>query len=415
MKVSTPLNSPAATAAAAVPLWGRTYRTEDKTSFQLRTGSARVYRRAEDIDAEIWSAAFGGSHKDFEYYRLLEETMNGQFTYRYLVIFDPQENPIALQPLILVDQDLAASTRSITARAITRIRTWQPRFLRARMLLAGCLVGEAEPGMIGPADPKRAAAALAEALLKHAREQCISLITVKDFPGTFRDQLSPLVRAGYTRLSGFPPLMVDLGFDSFDEYMTTRLSKVTRKGLRRKFRNSERATPPITFEVLEDCSDVIDDIYPLYLNVALRSHVTFEVFTKEYFLEAGRRMPGRFRYFIWRQHGKAIAFSFCTVWKDTIYDNDIGLDYGVAYDLNLYFLTFRDLINWALKNQLKYYRSGPFHYDPKLHLRLKLVDVDLYVKHLSPVLNAIIKVAAPFFAPTRSDPVLRNHLRRSKS
>jgi hypothetical protein len=106
MKLGAPFNSPAATAAAAVPVWAQTYRTEDKTSFELRAGSVCVYRRAEDIDAEIWSAAFGGSHKDFEYYRLIEETMNGQFTYRYLVIFDPNKNPIALQPLILVDQDL---------------------------------------------------------------------------------------------------------------------------------------------------------------------------------------------------------------------------------------------------------------------------------------------------------------------
>jgi hypothetical protein len=237
---------------------------------------------------------------------------------------------------------------------------------------------------------------------------------VKDFSAKLRKAFAPLVNAAYTRLAGFPSLILDLNFGSFDEYLRTHLSRITRKGLRRKLRKADKAAPPIQVEVVEDCRDVIDEIYPLYLAVAERSDVEFEVFTREYFLEAGRRMPGRFRYFIWRRAGKAVAFSFCTIWKDTLYDNDIGLDYDIAHDLNLYYLTFRDLIQWALKHDLKYYCSAPFNYDPKLRLRLNPVDVDLYVRHTSWLLNSLIKMVAPYFAPAKSDPALRKHLSRAK-
>ena len=379
-------------------------------SFSLAQGSVSVFAHATDLDPEIWRAAFGESHKDFEYYRLIEETMIGQFDYRYLVLFDSRQSPIALQPLILVDQDLSVSARSTITRAVNAIRSFWPRFLRKRILLAGCLVGDGRLGVIAPNDPKQANAMLAETLLVYARSEKISLVALKDFPAELRDDLKPVVADGYTRLAGFPSLVLDLNFASFDEYMQTRLSKVTRKGLRRKLRKTEQVSPPITLEVLNDCSAVIDEIYPLYLRVAERSPVEFEIFTREYFLEAGRRMPDRYRYFIWRQAGKAVAFSFCTIWKDSIYDNDIGFDYEVAHELNLYYVSFRDLIEWALAHRLKYYHSAPFNYDPKLHLRLQLVYVDLYVRHASKIINALIKRVAPFFAPAKSDPVLRQHL-----
>ena len=170
----------------------------------------------------------------------------------------------------------------------------------------------------------------------------------------------------------------------------------------------------LMWKVWTDAEQIIDEIYPLYLAVAQTSAIRFEVFTREYFLEAGRCAPGKFRYFIWRQGCRAVAFSFCTIWNGTLYDNDIGLDYTVAYELNLYYVTFRDLLNWALANGLRRYASAPFSYDPKLRLRLRLQPVDVYVKHISPWLNPLIKVLALLFEPARTDPVLRRqrHLLR---
>jgi Acetyltransferase (GNAT) domain len=374
----------------------------------------RVFSRAAEVDPEIWRAAFGDDQKDFEYYRLIEETLANDFAFRYMVLLDETDQATALQPLILVDQDLAATSKSVLASLVRGIRRVWPRFLRARILMAGCLVGESKLGLISPACHQQASATLAKALISYGRWQKIRLIAAKDFSAELRELFSPLVKAGYTHLAGFPSLILHFNFNSFDEYLRTHLSKVTRKGLRRKLRKSDKARPPIQLEVLEDCSGVVDEIYPLYLQVTERSEVNFEVFTKDYFLEAGRRMPGRFRYFIWRRAGKAIAFSFCTIWEDTLYDNDIGLDYEVAHDLNLYYLTFRDLIEWALRHGLKNYCSAPFNYDPKLRLGLNLVDLDLYVRHTSRLINAVLRLVAPHFSPAKSDPVLRKHASRAK-
>ena len=375
---------------------------------RLSRGYACVYGHAADIALEIWRAAFFDTPKDFQYYQLLEETMRSHFDYRYLLVFDEENRPLALQPLVVAIQDLAASAGGKFAQRVAKMRARFPRFFQSRMALAGCLVGDGKIGILRSGDA--AVPLVAEALEKFARGEGIGLLAFKDFPATTREALSCLGEIGYVRLAGFPSLAIDLNFSSFEEYMATRLSKVTRKSLRRKFRVADSVSQPLTLEVLSEVERQIDEIYPLYLAVAQQSDVRFEIFTREYFIEASRLAPGRFRYFIWRQDGRAVAFSFCTIWNGTIYDNDIGFDYAVAHELNLYYVTFRDLLKWALHNGLRRYASAPFNYDPKLHLRLELQPVDLYVKHTSRILNPLLRTLAPAFEPARSDPTLRRHL-----
>jgi len=134
----------------------------------------------------------------------------------------------------------------------------------------------------------------------------------------------------------------------------------------------------------------------------------FERLTKQYLSALGQRMPDRVRFFIWRQDGKAIAFSVALVHDGIIYDDYLGLDYAVALDLHLYFSTFRDILGWALAQGLKRYRSSPLNYQPKLHLGCSLFPLDLYVRHTNPFLNKIFRPILKLLEPTRHDPTLKH-------
>ncbi|HEY2711166.1 MAG TPA: GNAT family N-acetyltransferase [Chthoniobacterales bacterium] len=367
-----------------------------------------IYADAGHVNLALWQETFGGRLKDFAYYRLLDQTLATDFAFRYLVLGLPNENPFALQPLILLDQDLSIGFDPRLRAKIRLIRRYLPRFLRARMMLAGCLTGEGHLGVTSKVNRRKAAAILAQALIRYADAENISLITLKDFPAAERSELQPLLNAGFTRLDGYASLKLKLDFASFEEYLRERLSRTTRKNLGRKFRRASTKAPFLTFEVRDDCRAIIDEIYPLYLAVAQRSAVQFEVFTREYFIEASLTMSGRCRFFVWRNRGRAVAFSYCTVWGDTIYDHDLGLDYFFAHELSLYYVSFRDIIVWALQNGYCTYRSAPFGYDPKLHLRLALEPVDLFVRH-RPLLNLLLRYFAPRFSPSSCDPLLRRH------
>ena len=87
-------------------------------------------------------------------------------------------------------------------------------------------------------------------------------------------------------------------------------------------------------EVVTDLTPYVDEVYPLYLQVHERSPLKFERLTKEYLCSLGQRMPERARFFIWRQSGKAIAFSIAlvhdgTAWTGTVTTFLSGLEQPV--------------------------------------------------------------------------------------
>ena len=275
-----------------------------------------------------------------------------------------------------------------------------------RMLMVGCPVGEGHLGAETEADCEWVAEALHEALQAYARESGASLVILKDFLPCDRKKLTLFSSNGYTRLAGMPMARLSLDAGSFEEYMQERLSRATRKNLRRKLRKAD-AAGSLTLDVVTDLTPFVDEVYPLYLQVRARSPLKFELLTKAYLCELGRKMPDRARFFIWKMNGVAVAFAVCMVHGDAIYDEYLGLDYRVALDLHLYFYTFRDIMRWAIAHKLKFYYSSPLNYDPKLHLRFELYPLDLYVMHTSRWLNPVFRRVLGMVQPTRFDPTLR--------
>lgn len=273
-----------------------------------------------------------------------------------------------------------------------------------RTLMVGCAAGE------GHIDGDESSIGLhsqilALAIMQRARELNTKLIVLKEFPAKYRAPLQCFLRRGFTRVPSFPMTRLNIDYASFDEYMSKALSGKMRKDLRRKFRAAAQA-PSIEMNVVDDVTSIIDDLYPLYLNVYERSKFHFEKLTKEYFCALGRLMPDKVRYFVWRQNGKIIAFNLCMVQGDAIYSEYIGLDYSVALRLHLYHYAIRDVITWAMANSYKWFCSSGLNYDPKLHLRSKLDPLDLYVRHTSRLFNLMLKWVLPLLEPTRYDNVL---------
>jgi predicted N-acyltransferase len=356
-------------------------------------------------NCQAWTRAFQNRCKDHRYYEIVEETLQNDFEHHYLRVEDPSGNIRAVQPVFFVRQNLVEGVPGKIRSVVEIIRKILPRFLTMRVLMVGCAAGTGDLGSCDENDEAWVANALLASLRTYALQNKASLIVLKDFPANYRSALETFALNGYARIPSMPMTRLALGYENWDEYFRT-LSKATRKDLRRKFRKSERAAK-IEMEIVTEIAPFIDEIYPLYLAVHERSPLKFETLTKEYFSAIAQRMRERARFFIWRQSGKIVAFSFCLVCGDAIYDECIGLDYRVALDLHLYFYTLRDIISWALQQGLKYYYSNPLNYEPKLHLDCELVPLDLYVRHISTLLNPAFRRVIKFLGPTRHDPVLQ--------
>jgi hypothetical protein len=368
--------------------------------------SVEVVSRIEATQCERWANVLGAEAKDRRYYELVEDTIHEEFDYRYFIVRDQTGEICAIQPFFVLDLDLLTGAKPLFGRFTDFIRRLWPGFMRARTLMVGCVAGEGHLDGKDELAQRSSARLLASALVQEARKLKARLVVLKEFPAKYRSALECFVDKDFTRIPSLPNVMLNIDYSSFEEYMQRALSGNTRKKLRLKLKAADEA-PPIEMSVVDDIAPMIDEIYPLYLQVYHRSSLHFEKLTKEYFCGLGRRFGDKSRFFVWRQGGKAIAFGSCLLQGDMIHAEYLGLDYTVALELHLYHYTFRDLIGWGIANGYKWFHSSALNYDPKFHLRYRLDPIDLYVRHTSTVCNAVFRRILPWIEPTRYDKTLK--------
>ena len=317
-----------------------------------------------------WPHAFGTQHKDRRYYEILEDTIHPEFEYLYLAVRDRHGEITSIQPVFLLDLDILAGMRPILGGLIEGIRRAWPRFLYLRTMMVGCVAGEGQLDDASEDAQAAHAALLAREIPRRARALGVRLVVLKEFPKDCRTILSCFVKAGFTRIPSMPLVRLGIAYESFDDYMRNALNSATRSKLRKKFKATD-AGEPIALDVTTEIAPIIEEVYPLYLNVYNRSKLHFEKLSKEYFLKLAERMPDKVRFFVWRRAGKAVAFGNCLVHSDTVFAEYLGLDYSVALKLHLYHYVFRDLVKWSIANGYQWFQSSALNYDPKLHLRYR--------------------------------------------
>jgi hypothetical protein len=368
--------------------------------------SISVVSRTELSGCAPWTSTFTDQRKDYRYYEILDDTLGDHFEHRYFAIVDSRGHTRAIQPFFLVDQDILEGLGAERIHWISLVRRFYPRFLKLRALMVGCSAGEAHLAATDTLPVDIVAETLSNGIVKQARSLDAQLIVLKEFPSRYRKVLHCFVQRGFARAPSMPMTMLNIGYESFEAYMAKALKSSARKKLRKKLEATAGITD-IRLSVTDDAAGFVDEIYPLYLQVFERSRMQFEKLTKDFFRQLGRRMSDKVRFFAWRRGNTLVAFSLCMVQGDSLYAEYVGFDYSVALDLHLYHYVVRDMISWGISNGYKWFRSSSLNYDPKLHMRHRLDPIDLYVRHTSPLANAIFSLALPWIAPVNYDATLK--------
>lgn len=368
--------------------------------------SISVVSRAELSGCAPWASTFADQRKDYRYYEILDDTLRGRFEYRYFAILDNNGRVRAIQPFFILDRDLLEGLGVERTRWISLIRQFYPRFLRLRTLMVGCSAGEGHLAATDHLPVDTVAETLSNGIIKQARSFNAQLIVLKEFPSRYRRVLHCFLQCGFARAPSMPMTILDIGYDSFDAYMTKVLRSSTRKKLRKNL-DATAGISDIRMSVTDDAESFVDEIYSLYLQVFERSRMRFEKLTRDFFRQLGQRMNDKVRFFAWRRGNMLVAFSLCMVQGDSLYAEYVGFDYTVARDLHLYHYVVRDMINWGIAKGYKWFRSSGLNYDPKLHMRHRLDPIDLYVRHTSALANIIFRLALPWIVPVRYDATLK--------
>ncbi len=369
----------------------------------------KIFRKITDIPCEEWGRVYPKVPEDYFFYKTLDESLQGQFKFYYVMVYE-DGLPVGAAPCFTVDFSLETSVQGPLRSVLSGINKLFPNILTLRTLMCGLPMGQGRIGSTG--DHTRVLEAILEGMERIAHEQKVALLVFKDFSGAYDGILSGLPAKGFCRMEGLPLTEMNVSFKDFEAYLKS-LSYASRYDLRRKFKKVDGHVD-IRMEELDRLDDRLDEVYPLYQQAVARHEINFEVLPKEFFARAADNMPGKVKYFIWSIGGKTVGFAFCLVDGDQFVDYYVGFDYAVALEHHLFFVRFRDLLNWCLKRGIRKYDMGYTSYEPKRRLGFGLLPLNLYIKHRGPVANRFVKFFCRWLRFDKFDPALRQMKEKNK-
>jgi len=371
----------------------------------------KVVKRIADIPADDWKRVFPDVLENYDFFNTLDESNLGQFFFYYIMVYE-RNIPIAASTCFLLNYSLDTSISGPLRRVTNSIKKIMPNIFSLKAVVCGMPIGQGRIGITGQAD--MAIKAILRRMEQIARKNRVPIIAFKDFDQTYTRMLDPLQKIGFAKFDSLPSTELNVWFKDFEEYLKT-LSSANRYDLRRKFRRVDGLVK-IDMEIVEALEDgILQEVYKLYLDIIAKHDMGFELLPIEFFKNISKNMPRHTKFFLWRIEGKLVAFLLCLVSKDILIDYYVGLDYSIAHKYHLYFVKFRDILNWCIKNNIKKYEMGITGYEPKRRLGFDFVPLYLYVKLRNRMFRPIFKLICQFLKFENFDPSLKKAKKRASS
>lgn len=260
-----------------------------------------------------------------------------------------------------------------------------------------------------------ALAALVRAVEAEGERRNTALIVYKDISGVELTALEGVVGAPrYTHIRSLPVASLDLAeIPDLERYIAT-LSPATRKDVRRKLKTSGG----VRIERRQNIEDVAEKIEALYEATREHSKVhygDFEALPPDYFRSVARCAGERAQFMLYWVGDELAAFNMLLLGRDTVIDKFLGMRYPLARLNNIYVLSWLENVRLCLESGRRWLQSGQTAYSSKVRLGSHLVDSCIFAHHRNPVINRVIRLAAPLAAFDRWDPDLRRLAEEGKA
>ncbi|MCX5700958.1 MAG: GNAT family N-acetyltransferase [Candidatus Omnitrophica bacterium] len=363
----------------------------------------KIVRRIEEVSPVEWCKAFPEVVENYYFFKTLDESNLTQFSFFYILVYDNNTLVGTTNGFIMnfpLDIAVTGKFKAIT-NFISRIL---PKIFNPKILICGLPMGQGRIGIC--AEPQSVIQAICRGMEELACAEKAGIIAFKDFDPSYNKVFDNYLDKGFFKIDSLPSTEMDINFKSFSEYMM-KLGSVSRSGLKRKFKEIDGKIK-IDLEVSNELEEgVLSDVHSLYLQTYDKQEMGLEKLSIDFFRNISNNMPQETKFFLWRIDNKLVAFALCLAVGDYFIDYYLGFDYSVAFKRHLYFVRFRDLMNWCIENKMKKYEMGATGYEPKRRLGFKLIPLYIYVKHRNKFLNSIFKIFCQIIQPSNFHPVFK--------
>lgn len=312
--------------------------------------------------------------------------------------YDFELNVSAQTPCFYMSFNLLTTLDSSTRKKIQSFYAythWQ-KLLHFPTCFIGTTVSEYTP-LLAKVSPEEAV----QTFKKLGEKQHLTII--KDLPiqspllsQAENDYSDALIKAaqqqGFFVVEGQALAYVALDFTHRDEYLA-RFSKSRRKNLKRKLKSLDN----LRVECLKTGAAIFQDLsfrqqlYALYFAVYQQSDIHFDLLSAEFFDQILQDRDSGGCVFCYWDHDLLVGYNICYQYGDKLIDKYIGMNYPLAIEHNLYFISWFVNLDYALQHQLKYYVAGWTDPEVKAQLGAQFTFTQHLVWIRSPVLNTLLR------------------------
>lgn len=300
------------------------------------------------------------------------------------------ERPSAACPGYLYQLDMVGVRLPAAARLLRPIRHLWPGFLRARTYELGSPTTLTSPFCTGtaPLQPETVRALIGVAL-EEGRRAGAQFLLVQNFTSLAGPVADELRRLGFAGIPMPPTAVVDLCFDSFDDYLDSM-----RAHYRRKAHDALKLSEGLHVERREQFAPLADQLAHLWRLVFDRAtEVKREILTADYFREVSRLRSSSVL-LARREDGSLAAFGLLLAEHPWLTFVNCGFDEDAGRSEGAYFRLLYEVVRFGIEGGFKQAELGITTLEPKLEIGGVPVPLFAWVRHHNPVIHRLLTLYA---------------------
>lgn len=365
--------------------------SESGPAERLRIGSSQT--ELSEIPAKEWdgliSAGSGALRHGF--LRAWEESeLRGLCSRPVRATGDDPDVAVAACPGYFYDLDLPTVRAPQLTGVINQIRRLWPSFMYARTYELGSPTPLTNPFLV--ADPRLRQSAvpqLIEAGVQTADAAGASFMLVQNFAQKGGPAGEELARRGFAAVPIPPTAVVDIVYDSFDDYLGAM-----RAQYRRRAQKTLKQSSSLKMEHLRDFAGEADELARLWRSIYDRAReVRREILPPAFFRKVSD-VPEASVLVARREDGSIAAFALLLDDERWLSFIQCGFEATAGRDEGAYFRLLYEIIRLGIEAGYEQVDLGITTLTPKLDVGAVPVPLFAWLKHRNPVLQRIIRAVA---------------------
>ncbi len=368
----------------------------------------RTYASIASIPREAWERMLPGEPESWDFYSAVESVPPPGFTLGAIAALDG-DRFVAAAPLFRVAYRIDTPLQGRLRQVTDWIHAHAPRLVGFPVIGMGSPMSDNCSLGFAPELSEPECADVFEGLIDHlareAKAHKSALLAVKSLDRSAEILGGALERGGYRRVTSVPLAMLDLPYHSLEHYLGSLPAK-TGSYFRRKMRSAKK----VRIEYRSSVAGLEQQLGALFESTLQQSKVDYGDFEKldaNYFAKVVHGMGEAAQLMLCWRGDELLSFQLFLVGTRRVLAKQIGMKYPEGRELNLYFVNWLKLIEFAIEHRIPSVEMGATTYATKLLFGGYLERRWLHFRFRGGIANRLLSPVAPLFDFERNDPELQ--------